>query len=197
MICFYCSYEQCGCVNPLIWDTRSIVSPVTNNIFQAPLCDFLNNCTTTAAKAYLELLSEGSEDDSKCQQECSMVDFIIKKSSLLTPVEWQMAYIKGFVENDSSVPLPANWSNLWPDYIRTNYLAISVVRETNVVEINTQQASISIIDLFSNIGGQTGLWIGISFLSIMELVEMLYRLARYQCYVIRSVIRRKQQATPP
>ncbi|CAF4410788.1 unnamed protein product, partial [Adineta steineri] len=34
----------------------------------------------------------------------------------------------------------------------------------------------------SNVGGQTGLWIGISFLSLMELAEMIYRLIRSQCH---------------
>jgi hypothetical protein len=42
------------------------------------------------------------------------------------------------------------------------------------------------VDVLSNVGGQTGLWIGVSFLSIMELAEMLYRLIRYQYYVIRK-----------
>jgi hypothetical protein len=135
--------------------------------------------------------SEADRYDLDCPQACLLVDFIIQKSSLSTPVPWQMNGIKTFVEN-SLVPLPPDWSNAWCEYIRTNYLAISVVRETNVVENNTQTATISLIYVLSNIGGQTGLWIGISLLSIMEMIEMFYRLIRYQCHVIRSAVQRKK-----
>ena len=37
----------------------------------------------------------------------------------------------------------------------------------------------------SNVVGQTGLWIGISFVSVMEVVEMLYRLLRHECHVLK------------
>ncbi|CAF4364384.1 unnamed protein product, partial [Rotaria sordida] len=54
-------------------------------------------------------------------------------------------------------------------------------------------ASISGIDVLSNVGGHTGLWIGVSFLSIMEFVEMIYRLTRYHYYVIKERIRGQNQ----
>ncbi|CAF4945099.1 unnamed protein product, partial [Rotaria sp. Silwood1] len=43
----------------------------------------------------------------------------------------------------------------------------------------------------SNVGGQTGLWIGISFLSVMEFIEMLYRILRYEFHIIRRAITNK------
>jgi hypothetical protein len=95
--------------------------------------------------------------------------------------------IKAFVES-SSVPLPANWSTTWRDQIYTNYLQLSVIRETTIVENYTQIATIQIVDVLSNIGGQTSLWIGMSFLSLMELAEMFYRLIRYQCHTIKRKI---------
>ncbi|CAF1353790.1 unnamed protein product [Rotaria sordida] len=87
--------------------------------------------------------------------------------------------IKRFVEN-STITLPANWSTIWHEHIHANYLAVSVVPETNIVENNTQTPTLTLVNVLSNIGGQTGLWIGISFLSIMEVIEMLYRLIRYE-----------------
>ncbi|CAF1543387.1 unnamed protein product, partial [Adineta steineri] len=78
----------------------------------------------------------------------------------------------------------------WSSDIQANYVGIDVVCESTRVETYTQQASISIVDVISNVGGQTGLWMGISFLSLMEIVEMLYRLLRYQYHRIR---RRLQQ----
>lgn len=119
-----------------------------------------------------------------------MTEFTLKRSSLLAPVEWQMPLIKRFVER-SNVTLPSNWSTKWREQIRENYLGVTFVRETHIVEKITQSAKMSPVDVLSNIGGQTGLWIGISLLSIMELIEMLYRLIRHQCHVLRVAIQKK------
>jgi hypothetical protein len=97
--------------------------------------------------------------------------------------------IKAFLEN-SSVPLPSDWPTTWRTYIQGNYLAVSVVRETTVIENYTQTAQLGLVDVLSNNGVQSGLWIGISFLSSMEFIEMLYRHIRYQCHLIRIAIRR-------
>jgi len=99
---------------------------------------------------------------------------------------------KEAVEN-LGIPLAANWSETWQTEIQNNYVAVDVVCETTVVETYTESASITIVDLISNVGGQTGLWIGISFLSLMELVEMLYRLIRCQWFVARKNIRKKYE----
>ncbi|CAF3449650.1 unnamed protein product [Rotaria sp. Silwood2] len=140
----------------------------------APLCNLTDNCFYQATNAYLMTLSNESDSDSYCPQECSTTDFLVKKSSLLTPLEWQMSDIKSFVEN-TSIPLTSDWSTTWREQIHKNYLAISIIQETSIIENNTQSAQLSVVDVLSNIGGQTGLWVGISLLSIMELIEMFYR----------------------
>jgi hypothetical protein len=66
---------------------------------------------------------------------------------------------------------------------------MSVISETTRIDSYTQQATISAVDVISNVGGQTGLWIGMSFLSLMEVAEMLFRLIRHQYYRIRYKIR--------
>lgn len=121
---------------------------------------------------------------SECHPQCSVTDFILQISSSQTPVESQMNNIKSFVEN-TSIPLPADWKSNWRNYIYKNYLMVSVVLENPLIEQNTQSASIGFGDLVSNIGGQTGLWIGISFLSIMEIIEMLFELIKHQYYLLR------------
>ncbi|UJR20226.1 hypothetical protein I4U23_023357 [Adineta vaga] len=183
------TYVQCGCVNPYIWDMRSLILPGTDTVILAPLCDSTDSCYAEAGFAYINSTAGLTNEDEKCRQECSMTDFIIKKSSLVTPVSWQLYGIKNYVEQ-LAIPLPLDWSTAWPEYIYTNYLAVTVVRETTVVENNIQSASLNFLDVLSNIGGQTGLWIGISLLSVMELFEMIYRLMRFQCHMIRSYIRK-------
>jgi hypothetical protein len=179
-------------VSPFLWSGRSIVKRGTNKLFLAPICDVLNVCYPRAIDtlwASSDLLKTYCSD---CSPQCSITDFIVQKSSLAAPPEWQLESIKAFVEN-SSVPLPTNWSTTWREDIYRDYVSVRIIRETSMVENYTQSATMNIVDVLSNIGGQTGLWIGISFLSIMELIEMLYRLVRYQYFVIRRVLRNKRE----
>jgi hypothetical protein len=124
---------------------------------------------------------------SNCTQECSTVDFLITPSSVAAP-SLPYAYIaKSFVES-TSVPLPADWATNWLTEVENNYISLDVVCESTLVENYTQSASISGVDVLSNVGGLTGLWIGMSLLSIMEIVEMLYRLFRYEYQFIRGTL---------
>ena len=179
-----CRFQRCGCANPFIWDIRSIVLPGATDETFVPLCNVTDPCYVSAANDFQNSSPDQNNAMDKCPQSCSTVDFPVALSALLAPVEWEMPLIKRFVEN-TSVPLPPDWSSAWRDHIHRNYLSISVEREKIVVENNTQSATLTLVDVLSNIGGQTGLWIGISVLSIMELIEMLYRLLRHQWRVIR------------
>jgi hypothetical protein len=180
----YFRYVECGCVNPFLWNTRTIILPGTNKTITAPVCSGsdIDPCYARAVENLLNSADLKEKYCSDCSQQCSIVDFAVQISSLLTPMEWQMGGIKQFVEN-STIPLPSDWSTAWHTYIQTNYLAISVVRQSDIVENYTQSPKILEVDIISSIGGQTGLWIGMSFLSLMELIEMLYR-------VIRATLRR-------
>ncbi|CAF4701698.1 unnamed protein product [Rotaria sp. Silwood1] len=180
-------YEQCGCVNPNLWNARSIVKPDSEEIIIAPLCNVTNQCYSTAANKIWTSSSLMNKYCLDCLQQCTITSFIVQASSSRAPLEWEMNDIKAFVEN-SSVSLPANWSITWREHIYADYLAVNIARETNIVETNSQTATMGLVDVLSNIGGQTGLWIGISFLSIMEIIEMLYRLMRHEFHLIRLSI---------
>ncbi|CAF3136211.1 unnamed protein product [Rotaria sp. Silwood2] len=69
---------------------------------------------------------------------------------------------------------------------------MEVICQSTEVENYIQEASIHSFDIISNVGGHTRLWIGISFLSIMEFIEMLYRLIRYQCHATKQMIQKKK-----
>ena len=163
-----------------MWEIRSILLPDATDPIVVPFCNVTDPCYASAATDFMNVSTAYD-----CPRSCSTVDFPVELSSLLAPVEWQMLPIKRFVEN-TSVPLPLDWSKAWREHIHRNYLSITVACETVVVENNTQSATVTLVDVLSNIGGQTGLWIGISVLSIMELIEMVYRLLRRQWHVIRS-----------
>ncbi|CAF1004824.1 unnamed protein product [Rotaria sp. Silwood1] len=185
-------YYQCGCIDPHQWPARSIVLPGSDQIIEAPLCNAMNECYTIATARITTTNSIWDQFCSDCSQACSTVDFTITPSAVSAPSAVRIPEIKEFVEK-SGITLPKNWTTTWQSEIQNNYVGISVVCETNRVENYTQDASVSGVDVLSNVGGHTGLWIGISFLSIMELVEMLYRLIRYHYYILEGKIRRRNE----
>ncbi len=177
-------------MSPYEWSARSVVDPDTNTIIEAPLCNLTDTCYADAAIRITRTESIWDEFCSNCSQQCSNVNFVVTPSAVAAP-SLPYAYIaKRFVEA-VSVPLPSNWSTNWLYEVQNNYIVLEVVSETTQVENYTQNPSIGPVDLLSNVGGQTGLWIGISFLSLMELIEMLYRLVRYEFHNVRGRIRNR------
>ncbi|CAF3716245.1 unnamed protein product [Rotaria sp. Silwood1] len=189
-------YDQCRCVNPKAWSARSVILTDKNTIFEAPLCNFADGCYMNATSRIFSTISIWNQFCSQCTQECSVVDFVITPSSTLAPSTWYANITKAFVESHRNIK-PTNWSTNWLSEVQNNYVGLEVVCLSTEVENYTQEASVQPVDVISNVGGHTGLWIGISFLSIMEFIEMLYRLLRYQYdttkQIIQNKIRRRQQ----
>jgi len=172
------------------WSARSVVLPGTDKIIEAPLCSSTGTCSAEATIKFSSTTSIWNEFCSNCTQECSTVDFLITPSSIAAP-SLPFAYVtKNFVES-TSVPLPADWATNWPSEVQNNYVSFQVVCESTQVENYTQEAAITAVDVLSNVGGQTGLWIGMSCLCIMEFIEMLYRLIRHDLHAINRLIQEK------
>ena len=163
-------------------------------MIDAPVCNLTNVC-------FHEVLGRFRSDATlwykfcpECPVECKSARFEAKLSSLPASTDPMKEEIKASVES-SGVPLPTNWENNWPGEIQKNFVELTVQCESLTVEHYNQTASITLVTLLSNIGGQTGLWIGISFLSLMEVIEVACRLIRYQYQVLRHRIRRERQPT--
>lgn len=177
-------YQQCQCVSPRYWSARSVLSPVTGQLIEAQLCNASNTCHKNATDRLSASDTLWNEHCSQCAQACSVVDFSVTVSGANTVTDIYASFAKEFVEN-SGVPLPTNWNTTWLSEIQQNYMSLEITCQSNIVENYTQEASLSAVDVLSNVGGHTGLWIGISFLSIMEFVEMLYRLVRHEIHLMR------------
>ncbi|CAF3708227.1 unnamed protein product [Rotaria sp. Silwood1] len=178
-------YTKCGCIDPNEWTTRYLAVPGTDKIIIAPICSKGSTCYKKELDRINNDYDIWQQNCPMCALECTTTNFLTKISSLLAPMQWLLDDLKPKIES-LSVPLPANWSNTWQSEISQNYVALEVVSESARMEILTDTASIGPVDLLSNVGGQTGLWIGISFLSLMEIAEMLYRLIRCKLYKLRK-----------
>ena len=184
------SYQKCSCINPSRWTASSVAVPGTNKTINPPLCEMSNPCYIDAISELMNTYSIWSTLCADCTQECFISDFAIKASSLAAPPPYLMNSIAEFVKS-TNVPLSDNWNTSQMDEIQSNYLSMEVSYETTRTEVYNEQATLSPVDVLSNVGGQTGLWIGISFLSLMELAEMLFRLVRYQGHSIRKSIKKR------
>ena len=137
-----------------------------------------------------ETTSTWNQYCSHCTEECSSASYTLTTSSIAAPSPYYANLTKAFVES-LSIPLPTNWSTNWLSEVQNNYVSLEVVCESTKVEIYTQEASVGAVNVLSSVGGQTGLWLGISFLSIMEFIEMLYRILRHECGSVRKTIGNK------
>ena len=185
-------YDTCGCVDPTNWANRFIVLPGTTKVIDAPLCNQTDPCYGRAATEFRVTDWIWAKYCSECSPECVTARFLTKVSSMTAPADWMLPDIKAFVES-SSIPLPANWSSTWQTEIQKNYVGLSIECESTNVDNYNETASLTVMDVLSNVGGQSGLWIGISFLSLMEVVEMLSRLLRHEYHLFRQTMRRRQQ----
>ncbi|CAF4445417.1 unnamed protein product [Rotaria sp. Silwood2] len=184
-------YQQCDCINPLQWNSRLIFLPETEELIMAPLCNTSDKCYSEAAHVFLTSSYLLEKYCSYCPQQCFVTNFNIKPSLWKTPPTWLMDDIKTFLEN-SEIPLSIDWPTNWRSHVDSSYLSVELVHESTLIENYTQIATMTAVDALPNVGGQTGLWIGVSFLSIMGLAEILYRLARHQYYAIRRAYNRTQ-----
>ena len=178
------SYRKCGCVDPNEWIARFVVLPGTNRTIEAPLCIAQDTCYKVAASELANSSSIKDEHCSDCKQGCSSTSYIVTPSAVASPTTEVAEEVRAWVESQG-VPLPPNWTTNWETEVENNYVKLEVVCQSPLVENITQQALIGAVEVLSNVGGHTGLWIGISFLSIMEFVEMLYRLVQHQFHAIR------------
>lgn len=87
-----------------------------------------------------------------CQAACNATQYITSNSYSGFPAQYVEPYVQLFFNNDSS----------------TNFLSVNVFFETLDVETQTTNDPYGVVALLSDIGGQLGLFLGVSIISIME-----------------------------
>ena len=62
------------------------------------------------------------------------------------------------------------------DFITDNFVRVNVYLSDMEVEVQEQQPSYRLSNLFSDIGGTLGLWVGLSLLTVVELLQLVVKL---------------------
>ncbi|CAF3203108.1 unnamed protein product [Rotaria sp. Silwood2] len=91
------------------------------------------------------------------------------------------------MSNSTRLALPNDFAAKYDAYMNSNYLRVTITCGSRYVTINRQEAKLTIVDTFAAIGGQTGLWIGLSVLSFIEFCELIYWMAMKRIFLWRSL----------
>ena len=118
------------------------------------------NCSTNIEKQFRANTID-SECRALCPLECSSVKYDLTVSTLSYPSVNTYNFYKDKLGNESYEEVKSKSIELNVYYSELGYTLI------------TQTTKTSVIDLLSSIGGTLGLYIGISLLSFVEIVEAL------------------------
>ncbi|CAF1522920.1 unnamed protein product, partial [Didymodactylos carnosus] len=144
-------YTQCNCTDPNNWNYHNIL--INNILLKSQICVTYSVCVIQAKGSFVKVESDYC---SHCQQECSLITYTAQSSSFNAPRTYELDYIKKNIES-KNVSLPMDWNISYSTYINNNYVAIKVIRLSNIVENYAQQPTITPTGIVSDIGGQTGL----------------------------------------
>lgn len=107
---------------------------------------------------------------SLCPAECDSITYSISTSFSGYP-------LKSYAESQilTSPVIKQRFLNQTYEQIKSSVLSVNVYYDQLGYTVTSQQAKTNLFDVISNIGGLLGLFIGISFLSFIEIIEAIYQ----------------------
>jgi hypothetical protein len=151
--------EKCGCCNlyfPCLFNKEFCLNPTQVACVYQTYKNFINSNVN-------DLCS------SMCPIECESMEIDVTTSSSAFPTR---SFYEFYKDNKYFKDKFQN-ETITYDMLKENILELNIYYDT-FKYINTEQSPVStIIDLISNIGGTLGLLIGISLLSLVEILEII------------------------
>uniref|UniRef100_A0A183CJD3 Degenerin-like protein unc-105 n=1 Tax=Globodera pallida TaxID=36090 RepID=A0A183CJD3_GLOPA len=172
----------CGCADPLY--------PVPDNAYSCKVSDpVARDCIKNTSRMLGDLIATGALKNCKCHQPCRETAYEVTYSA----ARWPSGTTK-LMECESS-------DNLCMEKYRTNAAMVQVFYEELNYETLSESVAYSLTSLFADLGGLTGLWIGISLVSILEVFQLIwfcldfYRNKKKQQQQGATAIPKKQSTT--
>ncbi|VBB26492.1 unnamed protein product [Acanthocheilonema viteae] len=162
--------RTCGCANPAY--------PMPSTAKSCKVSDHIaRECIKNATLHLSRLSSEGKLTSCVCHQPCSEVNYDITYSA----ARWPSGTTK-VMECDAV-------DDLCMERYRKNAAVIQVFYEELNYETLTETPSYTLTSALADLGGLTGLWIGASVVSLMEIIALIV-------YTVQAYVkRRKRQIT--
>ena len=67
----------------------------------------------------------------------------------------------------------------YPNYYKDNYVDIAIYYPTKQYTLITQSPKMQLFDLVSSVGGIMGLFIGFSFLTLIEIIDIIFKITKF------------------
>jgi hypothetical protein len=158
------SIEKCHCANPLFLSLFP----------QAQLC--IRKSELACTNQIFDAESFGNLSESclnLCPLECNQTEYIVSSTNINVIGDIYADYLNENknLREDFSTPNPIDAQTA-----ANNFVYLFVSYESLSYEIASQLANMDVVLLLSNIGGTLGLFLGISVLSLCEIVEVFLEL---------------------
>lgn len=164
--------DKCNCTNPefpILKKNQHYAVCNSNRLIV--VCSKQKLIEFPSSKFYSKCLEE-------CPVECDTVSYFIEMSSAHYPSDYYIKLLKANGTRSTKIKFDANISE---QTLKENILYVRIFYADLTYDTITQVAQITFDQLLGTIGGQLGLFIGISFLSIMEVVELAINLVYILC----------------
>lgn len=159
-------FKNCGCMEykfPVDWE---------------PICNITNKNITDCLNKVQKLFRENKLNcSSACSPPCRQEEFKITSSFAAWPADNYENFFQTELEKRGKYAWSENGTS------RKNVLKVQVFYEELNVEVVKEKRSYELPDFASDIGGQLGLWIGFSVLTIAEFLEFAMLLI---CLAVRK-----------
>jgi hypothetical protein len=175
-------YCLLGCLNDYIQLTCKNGIPQFTNLskLEFTLDNILSNsvCISNSSSFFYNNKSLNEECYIKCPKECDKIEYNLVTSLADYPTIFHANLMKAFFENYKDI-YPSHFYNFTDlSEFKKDVLAINIyfqdISYTNI----EQSLVIDTLDLISSVGGLLGLWIGASVLSLVEIIELIFKLIK-------------------
>uniref|UniRef100_A0A1I8B7R6 Uncharacterized protein n=1 Tax=Meloidogyne hapla TaxID=6305 RepID=A0A1I8B7R6_MELHA len=182
----------CGCADPLY--------PVPISAHACPVSDpDARRCIDNATREISDLISQDKLFNCTCPQPCrytrnsSKNTFSIKNNNRETGYEVTYSAAR-WPSGTTNVMECKSVDDLCMEKYRTNAAMIQVFYEELNYETLSESPAYGLTSLIADLGGLTGLWIGISIVSILEVVQLIWFCLDF--YHTKKVQQVKRSSTP-
>lgn len=198
--------DACGCLDPLEYFMDDELE-MNNYTFCTNFSQLLQDSTQYLANGIITddfwnltdcfFLFIPNEDLCDCPIRCSEIQYELTSSVVRWPhIYYQLAFYDVYLRNDNRYTAKfASYEKIREsekrrsgaetleelkkvNLIERNFIQVSVKMQEKSVQIVNDIAAISWDTMASNIGGSLNLWLGISVLTVAELIELIYSLAK-------------------
>lgn len=157
-------YNQCSCF-------------VERNSFDARHCDF-----SKLSDLCCLFTIKNVEDECQCPLSCLDTDYLINIFNAAWPsMPYNRANPINKTDEDESIDYPIGPSEPMTLHdVRQTRLKVKVYYDTLETTTYRQSGKYQNAELFSQIGGQMGLWLGLSLIALFECIENIFLLWQYR-----------------